>query len=122
MNEYFEQAREKLETEYKAGSYDKYANVMKSDVKKALLDFCEQDGEFAQAVAQGGKFEDCMKAVAKSCGSGISDLEAYKRAVAFYFPGAKIQMQMTIDLIGDAAKSDAPAQGKGVILDLWSLL
>ena len=74
---------------------------------------------------QGGTFEDCMKAVAKGCGSSISDLDAYKKAVQFYFPGAQIRMTMTIDLIGAAAGKSAaqePEQPKGVILDLWALL
>ncbi len=120
MIDYQERALEKLEKEYKAGSYDKYASAMKSAVLKALKDFVKQDAEFAQAVVQGGSFEDCMKAVAKGCGSSISDLDAYQRAVQFYFPGAKIRFTMTIDLIGAAGQKEEPA--KGVILDLYQLL
>ena len=125
MNEFLGRALKKLDEEYKSGSFDKYANVMKAEVKKTLTDFCRQDEEFAQAVAQGGSFSDCMKAVAKNCGSGISDLEAYRRAVRFYFPGAEIRMQMSIDLIGDArGPSVASAQGdrKGLILDITQFL
>lgn len=81
--------------------------AMAGPVAEALRSFCRQDAEFAQAVVQGGSFADCMTAVAKNVGSSISDLDAYKKAVSFYFPGAKIRMQMTIDLIGDAA---APAE------------
>lgn len=77
--------------------------AMASAVFETLKSFCIQEPEFAQAVEQGGSFADCMKAVAKGVGSSISDLDAYKKAVAFYFPGAKIHMTMTIDLIGDAA-------------------
>ena len=121
MSDYQERALEKLEKEYKAGSYDRYAQIMKEGVKNALTDFINQDEEFAQAVVQGGSFESCMKAVAKSCGSGLSDLTAYQRAVQFYFPGAKIRFTMTIDLIGDAAgQKEEPV--KGVILDLYQLL
>ena len=76
-------------------------------VLAAIKDFCRQDEEFAQAVMQGGSFADCMKAVAQGVGQAISDLDAYKKAVQFYFPGAKVQMQLSIDLIGDAA---APAE------------
>lgn len=120
MADYEMDAILKLDSEAKKGSYDKYASAMKSAVLKALKDFVKQDAEFAQAVVQGGSFEDCMKAVAKGCGSSISDLDAYKKAVQFYFPGAEIRMTMTIDLIGAAGKDeDKP---KGVILDLWSLL
>lgn len=127
MSDFLEKALEKLEKEYKSGSYDKYASAMKAAVKKALMDFCRQDDEFSQAVVQGGTFSDCMKAVAKSVGSSISDLEAYRRAVRFYFPGAEIRMQMTIDLIGDAGKPDTAPTGStvpaaGLILDFTQFL
>ena len=79
---YREQAAEKLKTEYKAGKYDRYAEIMKQGVRDTLLDFCGQNEEFAQAVVQGGSFEACMKAVAQNCGKGISDLEAYCRALS----------------------------------------
>ena len=77
--------------------------AMAAPVAEALRSFCRQDAEFAQAVEQGGSLAECMTAVAKGVGSYISDIDAYKKAVAFFFPGAKIKMQMTIDLIGDAA-------------------
>ena len=122
MNFYLDKALKKLEEEYKSGSFDKYANIMKRAVKDTLADFCRQDDEFAQAVVQGGSFTDCMKAVAKSCGTGISDLEAYRRAVRFYFPGAEIRFQMTIDLIGDAAKADETENAGALILDIMQFL
>ena len=123
MNIYLDKALKKLEEEYKSGSFDKYANIMKSAVKDTLADFCRQEEEFAQAIVQGGSFTDCMKAVAKSCGTGISDLEAYRRAVRFYFPGAEIRFQMTIDLIGDAAGERESAQDTGpMILDFTQFL
>ena len=95
MNEWYEQAKSKLEAEKKAGSYDRYASAMKGAVCEALDGFCRQDAEFAQAVVQGGTFADCMKAVAKGCGSAISDLEAFRRAVRFYFPGADVKFHMS---------------------------
>ena len=128
MSDYLDKALEKLEKEYKSGSYDRYASAMKAAVKKALMDFCRQDDEFSQAVVQGGTFSDCMKAVAKSVGSSISDLEAYRRAVRFYFPGAEIHVKMTIDLIGDAGKAEStqansPAPvSAGLILDFTQFL
>lgn len=122
MNFYLDKALKKLEEEYKSGSFDNYANIMKSAVKDTLADFCQQDDEFAQAVVQGGSFTDCMKAVVKNCGTGISDLEAYRRAVRFYFPGAEIRFQMTIDLIGDAAKADETENAGALILDIMQFL
>lgn len=107
-----EQALAKLDREANAGHYDKYAAIMKQGTLNALRDFCRQNEEFAQAVVQGGTFEDCMKAVAQKCGSGISDLEAYRRAVRFYFPGADIRFRMELDLCGGL--QDGPA----VVLNL----
>ena len=59
-----ELAIKKLRKEYKEGKYDKYAAAMKKDVLQAMEEFCRQDGEFAQAVYQGGSFAECMAAVA----------------------------------------------------------
>lgn len=108
MNEFQEKAVERLDRELKSGAFDKYADIMKKSVHDALAEFCKQNDEFAQAVAQGGSFTDCMKDVAKNCGHGISDLEAYRRAVRFYFPGADIEFQMAIYL----CEADKPGQKK----------
>ena len=126
MNEWYEQAKSKLEAEKSSGSYDRYASAMKGAVCEALDGFCRQDEEFAQAVAQGGTFEDCMKAVAKNCGSSISDLEAFRRAVRFYFPGADVKFHMTVNLCADVeaeAAAMAPVTSTGPkILDLEDFL
>lgn len=82
--------------------------AMASVVAEVLRNFCRQDAEFAQAVAQGGSFAECMNAVAKGVGNCISDIDAYKKAVGFYFPGANIRTTMTIDLIGEAAAAPEP--------------
>lgn len=109
MNEWYEQASKKLRDEKKAGTYDRYASAMKGAVYEALDGFCRQDAEFAQAVVQGGAFEDCMKAVAKNCGKAISDLEAFRRAVRFYFPGADVKFHMTVNLCADVEAETEPA-------------
>lgn len=84
--------------------------AMAPAVAEALRNFCRQDAEFAQAVQQGGSFANCMTAVAKGVGQSISDVDAYKKAVAFYFPGATIRVAMTIDLIGQTVEATAPAE------------
>lgn len=126
MSEFRDAALKKIQGEFKSGKFDRYGNAMKTDVLRQLEDFIEQDDEFAQAVAQGGSFEDCMKAVAKSVGGSISDLEAYQRAVQFYFPGAKVKMQLTIDLIGDAAAPEKAREPEkkpeNIVLDFRSFL
>lgn len=120
MSEFFEQAKARLQKESEE-KLDRYSEAMKGAVKEALLDFCRQEEEFAQAVVQGGSFKDCMVAVSKKVkNNAISDLEAYKAAVEFYFPGAAVSMKMNIDLCGDASGEAAPTPepGKGMIIDL----
>ena len=128
MSEYRDQAIEKLGKDDKAVTGAKERAMMK-DVRAALVDFCRQDDEFAQAVVQGGTLAGCLKAVAQGVGSSISDLEAYQKAVQYYFPGAKIRFQMTIDLVGDAAKEEgyqpkhaAETKPAGLVLDFTQFL
>ena len=96
MSDIVTEAKEKLEREHKAAKYGQYARIMKDGVKQTLVQFCEQSEVFAEKVAHGKSFEECMKAVAKNCGSGLSDVDAYKRAVKFYMPEAKIRVHMEI--------------------------
>jgi hypothetical protein len=121
---FFEEAKKKLDEGMKA-NLDRYGQAMKHSVHDALLEFCRQDEEFAQAVAQGGSFADCMKAVAKGVkGGAISDMEAWGAAVKFYFPGADIRVEMRIDLCasvrGAGAEPDMPQPGgkAGPIINL----
>ena len=121
MKEFYEQAISKLDEGVKADC-GRYGNAMKTAVRDALADFCRQDEEFAQAVAQGRSFKDCMAAVAKAVtGNSISDMKAFGKAVEFYFPGAGIDVRMTIDLCA-SVKKNAPEPKQmpagGVIIDL----
>lgn len=105
----FNEAKEKLDAGLKE-KHDRYGEAMKKAVHDALLDFCRQSDEFAEAVAQGGSFKDCMKAVSKGVkGNAISDMEAYGLAVKFFFPGAGIDVRMTINL-ADSVEKEAAAQ------------
>lgn len=120
MSGWYEHALEKLDKGAKEIKGNK-AIAMKNAVKDTLLDFCRQNGEFAQAVVQGGTFSECMDAVAKGVGSSISDLDAYKRAVSFYFPGAEVLMQMRIRL-EPAEEAEDLERGGGLLLnfsDFW---
>lgn len=67
-----------------------------------------------------------MKAVAKNCGSSISDLEAFRRAVRFYFPGADVQFHMTVNLCASVETGEPEqvedAKRKTVIIDLEDFL
>ena len=120
-----QQALEKLKD--KGGIGGQKEKAMAPAVAEALADFCRQDGEFAQAVVDGGSFAACMKVVAKGVGNSISDLEAYRRAVQFYFPGAEVRFQMRLDLCpGDDAQGAPeiapPKPSGGMLLDLTDFL
>ena len=105
----------KLKEEYKKAKLDWRGKVLGKPVLDALCDFCKQNDEFAQAVLQSsGSFDDCIKAVTKGVTSCLSDIEAYKRAVAFSFPGATVRMTLTIDL-GDEGFSNKPAEDRSHI-------
>ena len=108
MSDIVTEDKEKLAREHKAAKYDKYARIMKDGVKQTLVQFCEQSEVFAERVAHGKSFEECMKAVAKNCGNGLSDVDAYKRAVKFYMPEAKIRVHMEI-FTGEASERERPA-------------
>ena len=101
---------------------DSKISTMMGPVHDALVEFCRQTEEFAQAVVQGGSFEQCMVAVAKGVGSSISDLDAYRRAVQFYFPGADIRVKMTVNLMASVEEDAHQTAAAPVVLDLFDLL
>lgn len=108
----------KLKKESAAVSGNK-EKIMLSAVKSALISFCRQESEFAQAILKSKKsLKECMAAVAKDSGNALSDLEAYRRAVAFYFPGADIEFKMTIDLCASVSGKNE----KSVSISLMDLL
>lgn len=109
------EAIEKLNDEKINFKGDRYRKVMLEDVHKVLVSFCEQEEEFAQAIVQSDKtLSDCLEAVAGGItNGGISDLDAYKRAVRFYFNGADIECTMKINLIGSAAADTPPIEMSG---------
>lgn len=119
--DFLKEATAKLDSGVKA-KLDRYGEAMKGSVHDAIAEFCRQDGEFAQAVAQGGSFEDCMKAVGKCVhGNSISDAEAWGAAVRFYFPGAEIRVKMEIDLCGavrDEGERDRTKSSGTTLIDL----
>ena len=89
-------ATEKIKAEL-GGITGQKENVIKSSVADALILFCEQNEEFDRAIEQSDKtFKHCIAWILRGIGTSISDIEAYRRAVEFYFPGAKIDMTMTI--------------------------
>lgn len=87
---------------FKYTGNDRYGRVIAKDTAEALKIFCRKEPEFDQAVEQSGKtFTECINSICKGgLGSGCSDLEVYAKAVRFYFPGADISMNLTINMSG----------------------
>lgn len=117
--------KEKLTAELKDAKLGKYENVVKPYVLDEICIFAKQNSEFAQAIEQSDKsFANCLKASVAGAKEHISDLDCYKRAVAFYFPGADIKCTMTLDL-GDGGfsnKTSTDSDSGKLQLDLDSLL
>ena len=89
--------RKLQDKEQKKGAKSKYATAVYSAVRDAMIGFVEQQSELADAVLQNDHtLGDCCEQIMKGCGSSISDIEVYAKAVAFYFPGAKVEMKMTV--------------------------
>lgn len=109
---FYEEAQEKLRRELPGITGNK-EGAIKTAVRDALLNFAGQDEEFAQAIVQGGSLKDCMTTVCKGITTSISDFEAYSRAAAFYFPGAKVRFEMHIDLVGEADALSVTGAGAG---------
>ncbi|MCM1167088.1 MAG: hypothetical protein NC401_13870 [Ruminococcus sp.] len=122
-----EEAIKKLETEFEdCKSLSQKGKAVSSAVLDALKEFCKQNEEFSRAVVQTDKpLKDCIESTVKGCGSAVSDIEVYRKAVQFYFPGADIKFSMTIDL-GDEGYSNNPVsdekKSSGLRLSLDELL
>lgn len=115
--------KEKLENEMKEKINGRHASAVRPAVYAQLLDFCEQNEEFAQAVLDSEKtLNDCCEEIMKGVGSSISDIEVYSRMVRFYFPGASVEFQLCINLAADAEASPlAVGTHKAVVLDLFDM-
>lgn len=97
------QAIKKIITELQSFEGGKIEKVIKNRCAEVLQDFCRQEQEIAQAIVQSDKtFSNCMTAVAKNVkDNSISDIDAFRAMVQFYFPTADIHMHMTIDTCGN---------------------
>ena len=82
--------------EQKKGAKSRYATAVYDAVRDTLIYFCEQQEEFADAVLQGKTLGECCEEIMKGCGNHVSDNDVYAKAAAFYFPGAKVKMTLTI--------------------------
>ena len=87
----------------------RYQRAVAPNTAKALMQFCEQEPEFEQAIEQSGAdFQRCLDEVVRGVDDSISDLEAYNKAVKFYFSTAVVHFNMMIDLSGDNGHIEPP--------------
>ncbi len=117
---YYEQAIEKLNLVKADKLKDLKAKAVCESVRNALKTFCEQNEEFAQSVVQGGDFEQCLSSALRGVGNSIPDPVLFERAADFYFHGAKIVLEMKINL-GDGGFSDNAGKKDETSLSLDSL-
>ena len=104
--------------------------AVSSAVVDALSDFCRQSDEFAEAITETGKcLRECLEEVMRGVGSSISDIEVYRRAVAFWMPGYTVQMQMILVREGENAENPGrsaeptpAAKPKRIVMTLEDLL
>ena len=116
MNENYTTALRMINAGEKEKPKNRYAQVLQRPVARALASFVE-DSEFADAVVAKGDtgFSECLEAVTKGIGVSISDIEVYRRAANFYFPGCGVRFKMEIDLTAGAnGRNDLLPGGEAV--------
>lgn len=104
---YFVEAEAKIKREIqKAESSGSKERVIAGPTAETLIEFCRQNEEFAQAVVQGKSFTECVKHICQGIKNACSDIEVYRKAAEFYFPGAKVDFQMSIRMSEYEEKKD----------------
>ena len=106
-------ATDKIAKELSEFKGDRYGQAVKSFVASTLTNFCGQSQRFAQVVYETpATLSDCCAEIMKGCGSHISDIDVYRGAVRYYFPGAEIEFTLTIDASGDMPTPEEMAKPK----------
>ena len=101
MTELQEKAIKKIEDGCRIYKGDRRGQVVAQPVAEKLKEFCKESEDFARAVCAYDKnFNDCIAAVIKGVGNSIEDIEAYQRAVSYFFPDAFIRVDMRIIIPG----------------------
>lgn len=109
-----EKLRQELKNPEKGLS--RQAAALMKPICEMLISFCLQDTRFADAVFEKKEtLSDCVKAVAHGVTYMISDVDAYKKAVQFYFPAADVDFKCVIVL--PAEKSGVVTRGIGLAAD-----
>ena len=75
----------------------------------------------AQEIVQEGE-KEARKIVEEARHSSVdTQLDAYRRAVQFYFPGADIRVKMTVNLMASVEEDAHQSAAAPVVLDLFDL-
>lgn len=135
-----DRASEKLMAQMKAVETDKSlkgfeATAVKylcEPIGRMLMKFCYQNEEFAQAVERFDRpLIDLLREIAKMSTRdkpGVSDVEAYAKAVKFYLPAGEVICSFRVNLpeerdddLFDLESAAVPeAQSSAIILDLFA--
>lgn len=100
-------AKTKLEDENKAFKGSREARAVRDYILKTLICFADQEPRFAEVICNTKRtFSECCAAVVHNAGGMISDLDAYRRAVQFYFPNAEVEFVMNVKLTGAAPTAE----------------
>lgn len=106
MHEAIKEAKNKIDKELKEFKGATKAKAVSDYVAKTLKQFCDVEA-FAAAVIKSEKtLTDCCNEIMAKVGNHVSDLEVYKKAAQFYFPGSKVEFNMTINVEGKDSKVD----------------
>lgn len=109
-------AIEKLKKE--ANEYKGTHGAVRDGVLRSLTLFCQQSETFAKTIYESEKtFSNCLDVVLREHGGCLSDIEAYRRAVGFYFDNADVEFEMKIILPESAGEPK-----NAVILNLFDML
>ena len=114
-----QQAITKIDAELKTFAGGTKETAVKNAVARTLKELAEQDEEFAQAIVQTDEtLSDCCNAIMQGVGSSISDHDAYRKAVQFYFKGAEVRFHMVIDLNPEDTSATEKQHAASKILDI----
>ena len=134
-----DRASEKLIAQMKAVETDKSlkgfeATAVKylcEPIGRMLMKFCYQNEEFAQAVERFDRpLIDLLREIANMSTRdkpGVSDVEAYAKAVKFYLPAGEVICSFRVNLpeerdddLFDLESAVPEAQSSAIILDLFA--
>lgn len=97
--DYISESIKKIDKEEKAFSASWMAGVVKERTAETIRSFCKQSTAFAEVVFKTKRtLSECCESIVDgiSAKEGISDIDAFKKAVKFYFPDSDVEFQMLI--------------------------